>query len=189
VTAGSGGSATVTLDGSASWDPDGSIVSYSWATDGTTLTGPNPSHDFPVGTHVVTLTVTDNGGATGTDTVTITVQAAGGNTMRVADLDGVTTVKGNQWTARVTVTVVDATGSPVPGATVTGAWSGPISLVATGTTGSDGTVTLSSGSMKTGTSVTFTVNNITHSTLTYAPAANSDPDGDSNGTVIVVSRP
>jgi hypothetical protein len=192
VAADSGGSATVTLDGSASLDPDGSIVSYSWVTGATTLTGPNPSHDFPVGTHVVTLTVTDNGGASATDTVTITVSGVEG-TMHVADLDGVASGKGNssQWSAQVTVKVVNGSGtdSPVPGATVTGAWSGPVSVNSTGVTDSSGTVTLASGALKTGTSVTFTVTSVTHATLVYAPAANADPDGDSNGTVIVISKP
>jgi hypothetical protein len=41
---------------------------------------------------------------------------------------------------------------------------------------------------KTG-SVTFAVVNVTHATLTYASAANHDPEGDSNGTSITVSRP
>jgi hypothetical protein len=37
--------------------------------------------------------------------------------------------------------------------------------------------------------VNFTVNNVTHATLTYNAADNHDPDGDSNGTVIVVNKP
>jgi hypothetical protein len=36
---------------------------------------------------------------------------------------------------------------------------------------------------------TFTVNSITQPTLGYEPADNADPDGDSDGTVIVVLRP
>lgn len=38
-------------------------------------------------------------------------------------------------------------------------------------------------------SVTFTISNISHATLTYDPAANNDPDGDSNGTAITVRKP
>jgi len=37
--------------------------------------------------------------------------------------------------------------------------------------------------------VTFTVGNVTHATLTYNSAQNHDPDGDSNGTLITLSRP
>jgi hypothetical protein len=30
---------------------------------------------------------------------------------------------------------------------------------------------------------------VTHASLTYDPAANTDPDGDSNGTFIRIRRP
>lgn len=70
------GSETVTLDGSGSSDPSGVIESYVWSENGVEIaTGVNPDVLFAVGTHVVTLTVTDNDGQTGTDTVTITVEA------------------------------------------------------------------------------------------------------------------
>jgi hypothetical protein len=38
-------------------------------------------------------------------------------------------------------------------------------------------------------SVTFTVNNVTRSGFTYQASANHDPDGDSNGTSIIVLQP
>jgi len=41
---------------------------------------------------------------------------------------------------------------------------------------------------KTG-SVTFRVVNVAQATLTYKSADNHDPDGDSNGTSITVSKP
>jgi hypothetical protein len=37
--------------------------------------------------------------------------------------------------------------------------------------------------------VTFTVTKVEHAWYTYDPASNTDPDGDSDGTVIVVSMP
>jgi PKD repeat protein len=51
---------------STSSDPDGSIASYSWNFgDGGTSTAQNPSHAYATGgTYTVTLTVTDNLGAT-----------------------------------------------------------------------------------------------------------------------------
>jgi hypothetical protein len=68
---------TVALDGSASLDSDGSIVSYVWSEGGSQVaTGENPSVDLAVGLHTLTLTVTDNEGATATDTVAVTVEAA-----------------------------------------------------------------------------------------------------------------
>jgi hypothetical protein len=69
------GSQLVSLDGTGSSDADGSIVSYVW-TEGSTqiATGANTSFSFAVGIHEVTLTVTDDMGATDTDTLTITVE-------------------------------------------------------------------------------------------------------------------
>ena len=54
---------------STSSDPDGTITAYSWTFgDGGTSTLQNPSHTYAVGgtTYTVTLTVTDNQGATNT---------------------------------------------------------------------------------------------------------------------------
>jgi hypothetical protein len=74
-------SAGITLDGSASYDSDGSIVSYKW----TKISGPStftlatPTaattvlSNMVVGVYIFRLTVTDDKGATGTDTVTVTV--------------------------------------------------------------------------------------------------------------------
>ncbi|MGV8909826.1 MAG: PKD domain-containing protein, partial [Propionicimonas sp.] len=58
----------VTFDSSGSTDADGTVVSYLWDFGGDgTSTLANPSHHFPaVATYNVTLTVTDDNGATGT---------------------------------------------------------------------------------------------------------------------------
>lgn len=65
----------VTFDGSASTDPDGTIVSYYWDFgDLNTGTGVSPTHTYAEdGTYTVTLTVTDNDDATDTDTTTATI--------------------------------------------------------------------------------------------------------------------
>lgn len=66
----------VTLDGSASSDSDGSIASYEWYKGATLLaTGVSPTLPFTLGSHTVTLTVTDNEGATASDSVQINVVA------------------------------------------------------------------------------------------------------------------
>jgi len=67
---------TVTFDASPSYDPDGTIVSYSWDFgDRNTATGVSVSHSYPnSGAYTVTLTVTDNDGATDTTTIAKTVR-------------------------------------------------------------------------------------------------------------------
>jgi len=66
---------TVTFDASASYDPDGTIVSYSWNFgDGKTASGVTVTHVYSAaGRYTVTLTVTDNQGATATARRTIQV--------------------------------------------------------------------------------------------------------------------
>jgi PKD repeat protein len=63
------------FDATASTDPDGSIVSYQWSFgDGATATGNVVYHQFTsAGTFPVTLTVTDNGGATNSATQPVQV--------------------------------------------------------------------------------------------------------------------
>ena len=138
------------------------------------------------GTDTFTYTASDGNGGSDTATVTITVAPASPTTLHVADLDGTSSsVNRKKWAATVTILVQDAAGSPVSGATVAGGWSHGIS--STATTGANGLATVYSGNVdKTVGSVTFTVNNLVHTTLAYDPAANTDPDGDSNGTSIVV---
>lgn len=67
----------VTFSGTASTDPDGTIATYHWNFgDGTsTLNGATVSHIYTTaGSYWVTLTVTDNDGATATDTAIVTIQ-------------------------------------------------------------------------------------------------------------------
>jgi hypothetical protein len=56
--------APIQFDGTGSYDPDGTIVSYAWNFgDGATGTGSTPVHAYAnVGRYTVTLTVTDNDG-------------------------------------------------------------------------------------------------------------------------------
>ena len=65
----------ITFDGTASYDPDGTVVSYSWAFgDGATGTGSVVTHSYSLAkTYTVTLTVTDNGGVTGSTTSQVTI--------------------------------------------------------------------------------------------------------------------
>jgi hypothetical protein len=66
---------SVTLDGSESSDPDGTIVNYEWR-EGTTVLSTAISfakEDFTLGTHVLTLAVTDNDHSTVCTNIPITV--------------------------------------------------------------------------------------------------------------------
>ena len=66
------------FNGSGSFDPDGSVASYSWSFgDGGTASVASPTHAYAsAGTYTVTLTVTDNLGAQGTATTTATVSSS-----------------------------------------------------------------------------------------------------------------
>jgi hypothetical protein len=65
--------AEVTLDGSASFDPDGDLLTYVWTWDGSSTSGVTTTVTMPMGITTVTLEVSD-GQYTDTDTADIIVQ-------------------------------------------------------------------------------------------------------------------
>jgi PKD repeat protein len=77
----------VTVDGSGSDDPDGTIDLYSWDFgDGGTATGETAGHTYAAGgTYTITLTVTDDDGATGSMSSEVTVTPPVGPTTHAAD--------------------------------------------------------------------------------------------------------
>ena len=75
---------------------------------------------------------------------------------------------------KVTVTILDNTGAPVAGATVSGDFSGTFNESGSGVTGADGTVEiLTSSSAGGNVSVSFCVTNVTHASLIYDSASNA----------------
>jgi serine protease AprX len=189
VDADGNGSQAVTLSGSGT-DPDGTIASYAWTEGGSTLaTGSTPSVTLAVGTHTVTLTVTDNGTATASDQVMITVTPPSPTpTIHVGDIDGASATKKGGWTATVTLTVHNSSDAPLSGVVVTGSWSD--GTTASCTTGVSGTCTLPVKNLnRKATSIGFTVSSLSRSGYSYLSSANHDPDGDSNGSSIVVNKP
>ncbi|HIL12483.1 MAG TPA: hypothetical protein EYG16_02295 [Deltaproteobacteria bacterium] len=71
------GTETVALDGSASSDIDGTIVTFEWREAGVLLaTGGTPLVSLAVGFHTVDLTVIDDAGDSASDTVLVTVAPA-----------------------------------------------------------------------------------------------------------------
>ncbi|WP_227497103.1 LamG-like jellyroll fold domain-containing protein [Planctomonas psychrotolerans] len=78
---------SVSANGSASKDPDGSITSHAWTFgDGGTATGAIASHTYAAaGTYTVTLTVTDNAGATAKTTSVVEVAAPPASAVLASD--------------------------------------------------------------------------------------------------------
>jgi choice-of-anchor B domain-containing protein len=149
------------------------------------------STTVPDGPHVVSATATDTIGQTSSDSNNVTVDNVADPTMHVGDIDASTTTgRGGKWNATITFTVHDNADNPVANATVDGSWSAGANGSGSCTTDGTGQCSFTKNNInRNAASATFTVDSLTHSGLVYAPAANHDPDGDSNGTVIVVPSP
>jgi subtilisin family serine protease len=185
---------------SANASDDGGISQVEFFVNGTSIGTGVTSGDSWTGTWDTTLwadgsyelwAVATDSGEQMTTSAVITVQVNNSvpTTLHSGDLDGTKSNHGANWIATVTITIHDASEALVNGATVTGTWSNGFSGAASGST-VGGKVSFSTGVIpkKTG-SVTFTITGITHSSLTYDSAGNHDPDGDSNGTIIVITKP
>ncbi len=107
------------------------------------------------------------------------------------DLDGAKqTVNKKNWRAIVTVTVHNASHQAVAGATVTGTWSGGLTGSGSCITNASGICSITSANVSTSkSSVTFTVGSITAAGYTYQSSSNHDPEADSNGTAITITKP
>ena len=114
---------STTLNGSSSFDPDGTISNYGW----TQVSGPSTSviaagntvsptvSQLIVGQYVYQLTVTDNNGATNTDQVTITVNA-GTSKLNIAPV--ASAGKTDTITLPTNTYTLDASGSTDPDGTI-----------------------------------------------------------------------
>lgn len=167
----------VAFSSNGSYDPDGGSLLYAWNFgDGSTSSVANPGHTYAsAGTYVATLVVTDSSGASSTPvSTTISVAPAAVVNMHVENIAMALAIKGKNAQASATVFVFDSAGKPVSGATVTGQWSGVISKAASGTTGADGSVRLTSGSTSRSGTFTFTITGVSGSGYTYDSAANKE---------------
>jgi parallel beta-helix repeat protein len=79
----------ITMDGTHSYDLDGTIVDYRWDFgDGTTGNSSTPTHIYYAnGTYTITLTVVDNDGNNGTNTTTIHIGGLSRHTLPISQLD------------------------------------------------------------------------------------------------------
>ncbi|MGZ5482172.1 MAG: PKD domain-containing protein, partial [Pyrinomonadaceae bacterium] len=92
----------VTFNGSGSFDPDGTIISYSWTFgDGTNGSGATPTHTYAsAGTHTAALTVADNSGNAGSTTGSVTITANTSPTVSITS-----PANGASFTAAANITI------------------------------------------------------------------------------------
>jgi PKD repeat protein len=132
----------LTVNGSGSTDPDGRVASWAWQFgDGTTGTGAQATHTYAAaGTYPVTLTVTDDDGATSSTTKNVTATVPPGPPVLAADVFGRTVTggwgsadRGGAWTLSATTPNYAVTGGVgtqrlnLAGATVASYLTGPSS--------------------------------------------------------------
>ncbi len=174
----SGVGQTVSFDGSASYDSDGTIREYIWDFgDSTGDFGATVTHAYgSAGTYTAMLNVVDNGEATDTDTLSVTVtEVTSRPEMHVERIDMGIQDFWLRIRGTVTVAIADADGSPVSGAEVSGHWSGLGRGTERGVTNAGGTVTFTSNLVrKTGGSFIFTVDAVARDGWTYIPSANRE---------------
>jgi PKD repeat protein len=162
----------VSFDGSGSYDPDGGLISYDWDFgDGSAHSSAvNPSHSYAAGNHTAVLTVTDAAGSTGQVQVNVTVQAGSAPVVHIDNI----AMSLTSTNARARVTVTDAAGQAVAGATVSGRWSGVVSKNVSGVTNSTGNKTFSSPSSTKPGMYTFTVTGVSVAGYTYDASQNKE---------------
>jgi len=158
-----------------SYDPDGFIVSWLWDFgDGTNSTEQNPVHTYTVpGTYTVTLTVTDDDDAS-SQVSKIIIVSEPGSEIYVYDITQTINKSGKNYNSNAVITIWDTNNNPVPDAAVYISWGSVVSGTASGITGANGTVTFISAKVKSTGPFIITVDNVTHSTLTYNPALNNE---------------
>lgn len=178
---------SVRLVGSASTDPDGSIVAYRWEFgDGSAAaTTAIATHAYAAGTYVARLSVTDNSGATTSATVQVVVTSAptpppppppvtkpachvasiAMSWIKVSNASGY---------AQGVVTIVDDAGKPVSGAVVKVKATGLVSGMGQGRTDSRGQLTLVTTRLSAALKgdMTFNVAGVSHPKLVYDATKN-----------------
>jgi exosome complex RNA-binding protein Csl4 len=159
-------------------------TSLSATTDGN---GDYNIYDVAVGDHTVTASATgyieesktayvSEGEPTVVD-FTLALASTPSNTMHVSDIKMSLKKAGTNVNAIATVTIIDASGNPVRGATVLGTWSDATSDTDSGITKTSGQVSFKSDRIKnppSGTTFIFTVDDVVKAGWIYDPLANEE---------------
>ena len=171
-------------------DPGPSPTPTAPAAPTPTATATATASPTPTATPTAAPTPTATPTAAPTPTPTPTANPTLAPALHVGDLDASYSNQGRQWVAKVTVTVHSAAEARLSGASVTGTWSnGGTASCSTKGGGQAGTCTLQSGKLASSLgSVALTISSVTLNGYSYEPAQNHDPDGDSDGISIVVTR-
>jgi PKD repeat protein len=151
---------TVSFSGAGS---SGTIQSYEWDFgDGSAVaTGASVSHSYSAaGNYSATLKVTSAEGYS--DSRAVTISATSPQPKVAVDSIVMSLVKNgfNQAYAQARVTVKDTAGNVIPGATVSGSWSGIVSGAASATTGSTGVAIVRSTATRSAGTFRYTVSGI-----------------------------
>lgn len=158
------------------------LAAYQWL-----ASAPPPTFTPPP---TLTFTPTPLPTFTPTSTPTTTPTSAPVVTLHIGDLDRSAVLARKKWRATVTILVHDANEQPVAGVTVYGKWTNGATGSPTCVTNSYGVCSVTKTGLTTGVpSVTFTVTKVVLTGAVYQSAANHDPDGESNGTTILVLKP
>ncbi|NVM46722.1 MAG: S8 family serine peptidase [Candidatus Lokiarchaeota archaeon] len=166
---------------------EGAAVSADGFGDLTEANGIYSLNDIPVGSYTVTASKTgyteesqvvdvskDN---TTVVDFSLNPESTPTNTMHIHSIDVSSKTAGPNVNAIVEVTILDKSDSPVEGATVSGVWSEATNDIESGVTGTDGKVSFKSNRVKnpeTGTTFTFTVNDVTKSGWIYESSDNTE---------------
>jgi len=149
------------------------------------------------GSYTINANMTDSRGNIASDNNNVTVTPP--NSIHIGDLDDASVQAGGpNWSARVTVVVHDLNHAPVAGATVhmdvtrTAKAGGTVTEDLTCVTGANGICTIARtvNENQFENNVTFSVTSVTNPPADpYDSGLNHDPDGESNGTTLVVGQP
>jgi hypothetical protein len=191
---------TVTLDGTKSWDPDGTVLSYSWTQiEGNPLTlfdetMAQPTFTAPaVGqsgeSFIFQLTVLDENGLQSSDTCTVEVvplnMESADLALNVSSISVALAQKGSHYQARAYIIILDETGIVVKEAVVKGDWSlnGIPLNTSLGSTNGRGEAKLDSAkvSAKPGDMITLMITGVTMNGYYYDPSLNTE---NSKSTVV-----